>query len=82
MKWFNRTAQGFSPGSEVQKQVALKGRPNFKLRKSSHKASVGSLCGSTKRSAALSGRVPWEYFPRAEALGYSVLTLRAKETHF
>jgi hypothetical protein len=68
MKWFDRTAQGFSPGDmqpEPRPERATDARevlsgPRFLQRRRTHD------------SVALSGRIHEDACPRAEALGYSL----------
>jgi hypothetical protein len=74
MKWFNRTAQGFSPGNRQKKtrperaadiSPVLSGRRHL------------SPQWGPRDSVVLSGRGRVGAFPRAKALGCSLFTLRA-----
>ena len=74
MKWFNKTAQGFSPGYRQNKS-----RPERAADASACRHHLSSWRGRIE-SVALSGRALVDALPRAKALGCSVYALRAKET--
>jgi len=75
MKWFNRTAQGFSPGNRQKKPrperaTDMRGVASWRRHLLPRREGPDSI--------ALSGRAPVGAFPRAKALGCSAYALRAK----
>src|SRR5215469_630361 len=76
MKWFNKTAQGYSPG-----KCKRKFRPEraADMRGLSFRQSPLLLQWQRPDSVPLSGRDPVGAFPRTKALGCSVSTFRAAD---
>src|SRR5260221_5762590 len=76
MKWFNRTAQGFSPGNRQKKPrperaTDIRGVASWRRHFLPRRERPDSI--------ALSGRAPVGAFPKAKTLGCSLYALPAKE---